>query len=679
MTQGYPADEPPRAICARALPRQWRTLAAVCAVLTVLRIGATATAESARLTPTLAGEAHGAFVMGAPAVSSPKAAHRVSTDALPDLTEPAELEASVRSEPLSSSGNIFADLTRLSVLTIGTSFDGLSQSGFVPPDANIAVGLADIVQTANKRFRIFTRTGVIEFTQNLTGIGLWSGLGVTGTLFNPKCLYDQYNDRFVIVMLELVGTTSSHILLAISDDGNPMGTWFTYRTNATTVHQGTNCAVYDADLGVNAAAYYVTGNLYDLATGLMPLGLKHRIFNKTPLLTGAAATFNDINTNGANLVAAHCHGTTTTQFFATLNGNAQVRLFALRPPNTPPFLTSSLIAVPTFTAPSGTIPNLTASGGCGLSPGDGRLLSLMWRNGQLVTAHAVRSGSEQMVRWYQFNTNNWPVSGSPSFAQSGTIDPGGVAHAWLPAIAQNSCNQVAVVVARAADAEPQSIQVTGRTTADAAGTMQPLTLIKNSATGYCPPSNLFGSYFDLVIDPVDDETFWCVGQWASDLNVWQTRVASFMPASCCTGPSIANISNVSWQCGVAYQSPLPSVAGTPPFVWTLVAGTGSGIGFNEDTGVVSWGVPFPAATPRTFTIQAANACGVAMATWTVNVKPGDFTFDGQVTSSDLAPFTNHLLNLSNTRPCAADVDLNGVVDGRDAQAFVRCLFGPACP
>jgi len=607
-------------------------------------------------------------------------AHHISTFDLPDLTYEDARAGATKSVPEPLPTSELPPGTEPINTSIGVTFDGLAQSGFIPADPNIAVGTLDVVQTVNKRFRIFSRTGVTEFTQNLTGIGLWSGLGVTGTLFSPRCRRDPLSGRFLITMLETVDTTDSFILLAISDNSDPVGTWFTYRASARTNVIGTQYGLSDAAIAVDATAVYVSGTLTDLATGTQTAGILHRMYNKTPLLTGAAANFLDIrDAAGVAVYPAQSVGSPAAQYFASTSGLTQIRLSSIRNPTTLPILTHTVVNVSSFTLPNATVPNLTSSGGCGLAALDGRIQTAGWRGGQLIAAHTVRSGSENVVRWYQFNVNSWPTSGAPTLAMSGTVDPGGTLQAWMPAIAQNGCNQLGLVVSRASATDAQGIYVTGRNASDAAGNMFPLTSVFLSSSAYCPTSNLFGACFDLTVDPVDDFTFWCVGQWASGVNTWQTRITSFQPDLCCTPPTIGDIPSAILLCGSQYTSPAPVMSGTPPFTFALAQAPPGMANVNESTGVVTWANPIPAASPYIIGISATNTCGTKFRYWSLTVKPGDFTGDGLVTSADLPIFVQHLLNQSSARPCAADVDLNGVVDGRDVQSFVRCLFGPACP
>ncbi|MEK6644707.1 MAG: dockerin type I domain-containing protein [Planctomycetota bacterium] len=137
-----------------------------------------------------------------------------------------------------------------------------------------------------------------------------------------------------------------------------------------------------------------------------------------------------------------------------------------------------------------------------------------------------------------------------------------------------------------------------------------------------------------------------------------------------TSPSVAALSDAVTLCGSAYTGPTPSGSGSPPLTWSLVAGPG-GMTIDSGTGIVSWPTPIPSLTDYTVTIKAENdGGGFDTKTYLLTVKPGDFNGDGLADPLDLPDFVDHLLGVSNTRPCAADVNNDTFIDGLDAQAWI---------
>jgi len=123
----------------------------------------------------------------------------------------------------------------------GINFDeNNTNAGFysIPPDPIGAAGPSHLVSIVNTSIEWHTKAGVQEVSKRLgknstTIVGsFFESLTPTTGTFDPKVIYDQYANRFVVVTLERVGTIDdaaaniSRILLAVSDDSNPNGTWY---------------------------------------------------------------------------------------------------------------------------------------------------------------------------------------------------------------------------------------------------------------------------------------------------------------------------------------------------------------------------------------------------------------------------------------------------------------------
>lgn len=116
----------------------------------------------------------------------------------------------------------------------GALFPGIGQTRWRPPDPALAVGPQHIVQTVNMRIAWFTKDGTLQFAQNLDSTGnpgFFDEVGAGNFTFDPKCYYDQHSERFVVVALEVYRNLSeAWITIAVSDDSDPNGIWYKYRT-----------------------------------------------------------------------------------------------------------------------------------------------------------------------------------------------------------------------------------------------------------------------------------------------------------------------------------------------------------------------------------------------------------------------------------------------------------------
>lgn len=112
--------------------------------------------------------------------------------------------------------------------TVNSNFDGINQAGgggAQPPDVNAAIGRSQILETVNRRVTVFTKAGAQQCTNTLAG---WFGQGTTN-LFDPRALYDNLHDRFIIIATTN-GTAGQapRLFLAASIGGNACGGYYVY-------------------------------------------------------------------------------------------------------------------------------------------------------------------------------------------------------------------------------------------------------------------------------------------------------------------------------------------------------------------------------------------------------------------------------------------------------------------
>ncbi|MCG3121970.1 MAG: hypothetical protein GIKADHBN_00343 [Phycisphaerales bacterium] len=406
--------------------------------------------------------------------------------------------------------------------TGGAMFPGIGQTPWTPPDPTLAVGPNHVLATVNMAVAWWTKTGTLQFSSNLDNTGnpgFFESVGCGNFTFDPKCFYDHYAGRFVIIAPEVYGSTEAWLCIAVSDDSDPNGTWYKYRTNmVVTVGNSTYWLDYPG-FGYDQQGYYITGNLFGLNTG-GTAGTAYRIFNKTPLLSGQPAQFSTLRDGSIfSVQVAQCFGSPAAPFFVAVATSSSLRVQAITNPLTAPALVSTTVSVPSFSGP-GSAP---APGGS-ISMIDGRILNVHWRNGNLYATHDVSVGGLNAARWYHLNTNNWPTSGSVSLVQSGNVAPGGGKAVFFPAIYSNKFHDVGLVVGASSSTERVSINVVGRRTTDPTGTMGPLTQL------YLSPANntgRWGDYQDIAMDPSDDTTFWVVGETSAATNSWGTWIDKF--------------------------------------------------------------------------------------------------------------------------------------------------------
>ncbi len=414
----------------------------------------------------------------------------------------------------------------------GARFPGIGQTPWVPPDPTIAVGPAHIVTTVNMAIAFYTKDGTLLFSARLDSTGnpgFFEDVGGGTFTFDPKCLYDPVAGRFVVLALEVYGDTQeAYVTIAVSDDSDPQGVWYKYRTDAV-ISDGSTTFWWDyPGLGFDAQAYYVNANLFGLNQPGWG-GVGYRVFDKAPMLSGQPAVYATLRDPGsASAQAAQHYGTNPAAFFVSVASSSSIRVQAIRNPLTSPQLVTTDLSVPSFSGPR----SAAAPDADRVSTVDWRIFNAHWRDGQLYAAHNVRKAEGAVARWYHFDTADWPDAGGVTLVESGEIDPGPGLYSFFPAIASNAAGDVAVVMGTSGLYNNVAIALSGRAAGDPAGTVsQPAeTLVATVAGG-----GRWGDYYDITVDPTDDTTFWYIGEFPDTFG-WNTWIGSFTVTPQADGP-----------------------------------------------------------------------------------------------------------------------------------------------
>jgi hypothetical protein len=413
---------------------------------------------------------------------------------------------------------------------LGLGFDAILDTGWTPPDCNMAVGVTNIIVTTNGRISMFTKDGTQIFTDELEGAGgFWGSLGATGFVFDPECIYDTIHHRYWAMASEGNVGSKSYILLAVSDDDDAAGTWFKYRLETTSLAG----AIFDSpNISVDEEAVYVTG---DGSLGNYQIF----IWDKASMLVGAppaiAKSLNYVTVPESCGIPAVMDPAAPGLYMLEHKeaaSNTKVKFIALTNPLTTPTLTSTEVTVPTYGPPEDAPQKGTT---VKIENFEARFWSVDYKAGSFWAAHHINA-SRVITRWYEFEMNGWPASGNlPTLAQSGNVDLGGTIRTFLCAIGADDQGSAALTFARSGPDEYISMGATFRTPTDPPGTMRTPTTIKTN-TGPYTEANRWGDYSAARRDPASPPSspvFWVNHEYAVGPSSWR----SWVQAITLPGPS----------------------------------------------------------------------------------------------------------------------------------------------
>lgn len=406
--------------------------------------------------------------------------------------------------------------------TDAVGFNAVVDTGWTPPDPHMAVGPDHIGVMTNGQIAFFYKNGRNIFRDEIEdSFGFWGALGTTNFVFDPEIIYDDAAGAWMAMACERGSNGRSYFLLAVSDDEDPMGTWFKYRLDVTALGGGDD--IDSPNLATDDECVYLSADFFTGAQKYLVY-----ILRKSDVLQGSPTPL----TRSHLITGQQSHGLPMTfdagapqylieHFEAT--SNTSVRLHAINDPLGTPTRSTFNLTVPSYGRPenppqAGTSVRPTAF--------DSRFWSCVYRNGSLWATHHINS-SRVLARWYEIRMNDWPNGGTPELVQSGDINAGGTVRTYFSSIAVDPNGNAAVVCARSSPTEFISMYRAMRKAGDPLGTMTDQAILKTSDGPYF--ISRWGDYSAAVVDPADNRTFWAHHEYAV-AGSWRTWVASFAPA-----------------------------------------------------------------------------------------------------------------------------------------------------
>jgi hypothetical protein len=422
---------------------------------------------------------------------------------------------------------------------VAGEFPGISNTGWIPPDDNLAVGPTRVIEAANEQIDFFNKDGSAALTGGTNVLALTTLFpgSLDGSIFDPRIAYDPANGgHFLLIAAERSssGTDASSLDIATSIDSSPgasTSSWRTYRVDVMSIVAGKDYWLDFPGLGYDDTALYVTGNMFAFSKGY--LGAELLTFDKNALETGTypgtgtpkliAPANTQVITDGFSLQPAVTHGKSSAEYLIEAWDTTSVRLHAVTNPLASGGLTrtSTLVTVPAYGLSVPDAPQLGSSKL--IAANDTRFLNAVVMSGSLWSAHTFENTSngqdKASVRWYQFSTNAWPTSGGPSLAKSATIDPGSGVSTFFPSIAVDANGDVAVGYSQSSASTYPSAYLT---TYPARSASSATSAIHLGQAAYNVTPNRWGDYSGTVADPTTPGLFWSVGAATTSSGNWGT-------------------------------------------------------------------------------------------------------------------------------------------------------------
>ncbi len=436
------------------------------------------------------------------------------------------------------------------------NFPGVPRTNFIPPDASIAAGPTHIVGGVNSTFRIWDKNGNVLKTISASSWLASLGLGIGGTVSDPKVLYDHFSKRWIMSWITPPIGPLAYDVISISDDSIPLGTWYNFamRTDLNGSTPEDLWRDYQG-VGYDANAIYITGNGFTISGSNFRYSTI-RVFNKSQLYSNNAGPVSwfdlwdirDASNQGINfgIRPSITYGNPGEYYFLcnSNSGGTYVSLYKMVNPLTNPSMTGVAVPVIQYSSPPpsgqlGTTATITSGGSAAFRN------EPVYRNGHLFAVHAVRyENSYAAVKYYKFNvSSNTAVQditfGAPGFFYS------------FPAVSVDRNENIMISFSRSATTEYIGAGFTSRASTDPPDFFNPSSLLQPGKGTYINTgqSNRWGDYMGTWLDPANEEDFWIMTEYADLQNLWgvwvgNTRIAPFQSARLFTNKDTLKFGNI---------------------------------------------------------------------------------------------------------------------------------------
>ena len=451
-------------------------------------------------------------------------------------------------------------------VTVIASVDGLGRGApdtngepmpitSVPPDTNGSVGETQFVQTVNAYFAVFDKTDLIKSgTRSATPVRPvfgWTPINVIWRGFGGKCeanndgdpivAYDRIAKRWVITQMSYTGNGYAECI-AVSTTSDATGAYYRYEFDQPSFNDYPK-------MGVWPDGYYITYNMFN-----GPEGARICAYERAQMLTGGPAREVAVQLSDSfwSLLPADFDGPTDEQhlppqgspcYFLSLGSNknsldfwkfhvdwAQPVESKFGDGNGGP---DNVINVAPFADAPSRCPAIPQLGTAQKleTLGERLLYRLAYRrfagHESLVTNHSIQARSIAAPRWYEIRDPGTV----PVVAQQGTFSPDSTSR-WIGSVAMDGRGNIGLGYSVSSKRIHPGIRVAAQMFGGPSGKLgTEQVILTSSSSQEGDGAERWGDYSSMIIDPVDDSTFWFTTEYlAGSQNSsfsWSTRIVAF--------------------------------------------------------------------------------------------------------------------------------------------------------
>ncbi len=414
------------------------------------------------------------------------------------------------------------------------NFQGLNMTNSIPPDPYIAVGPDYIMTTVNSKFAIWDKQG--NLIKTIKADSWYSSSLSDVSTFDPKILYDHFNQRWIMVWLDQDDNSQrGNFLLSVSDDSNPNGTWYNWVLPSTQNGNAgsSNWGDYEG-VGFNKDAIFITSNQFDFSGNFQYA--KIRIIPKIQLYENTADSIYwfdlwDIRYPAPNQkskifsIRPSISYSDSSDYFllhAPNGGGNFVTLFKITSAVDTPAITISNVSIAFYNS----APDADQLGG-GKKPidvGNSKLqFEPTYRDGYLWAVHSIQNptaSSYSCIDYIKIDVNNNQTVENYRFGDNSHWY-------YYPAIAIDKNGNVAMTYSRSSIDEYAGCFYSTRLKNDPAGFSNSNTLQEgkgNYVVTFNGDRNRWGDYSGIWLDPENEQNIWMFAENAAATNTWGTWI-----------------------------------------------------------------------------------------------------------------------------------------------------------